>query len=316
MKRETGGLRNLEGVTSVWMAMPEQTDFGVQVHVVRGQHGVVLIDSGHAFALGSLEHQLAEVGVRSGDVQFLFNTHEHMDHIGNNAALLRLLGGRLGASPVRRRCVEDPDYAAEFFVHRFPNVRPLFDPHSEYRTWIGEDTARVSVELTEGFAVDLGGAELTVLELPGHTPAELGFVESFSGTLILGDLLAPQWLPNLYLYESPAEARRSLRRIGDLIASPNVVTVVTGHGHGPMGPEQAMDLVAPCLSAIDRIDECVAEAVDQQGSPELGEIRDAVCARLKKDQDWRALLTVMGHLDEQSECGRIVKSGSTWTRST
>lgn len=282
----------------------------VSVHVARGERGIAVIDSGIAQAYGALLAMLADIHVDVTCVTILLNTHEHMDHLGNNGAIVEASHCLIAAHPSRAKLVADPDRNATAFVRRFPDVEPAFDVDLEYRSLIGPRGAPVSLELVEGVRLDLGGVELEALELPGHTPAELGFIDRQSRALVTGDALAPAWLPTLYLYEDPGQIRESLRRIIDLIASRPIDTVMSGHAD-PMTPEQAVEIAEACLIDVDRIESAVVEAAERATST-LGQLRDRVTTALGKEREWRALITIDGHLRDLVARGELDTDGRAW----
>ena len=76
-------------VTTIRMQLKgDQANVAVAVHVVEGEERVAIVDSGLVWAFSQLEAALEDGGIAKERVSLLLNTHEHMDHNGNNASLV------------------------------------------------------------------------------------------------------------------------------------------------------------------------------------------------------------------------------------
>ncbi|MBA2357252.1 MAG: MBL fold metallo-hydrolase [Actinobacteria bacterium] len=288
----------------------DQSNVSVTVHVVEGADRVALIDSGLVWGYEQLEEGLREAGIDKRRLALLLNTHEHMDHIGNNARLVRETGCLVGAHPRYAAWIEDHELGARQMVLRFPDVEPVFDPKPEYLDWMEDEETTVNLHLTDGNVIDLGGGvQLEVIELHGHSLSEIGFYERSSDTLIFGDSLMPTHVPVLFLYEDPYEVRATCKRITQIARERDLRTVLSGHGD-PCGPDEAIAWAADCADRTRTIEEAVVEAVEGSPGITLGPLRDAVTGRLGKLREWRALITIDGHLRDLERRGVIVVSGS------
>lgn len=293
----------------------EHAVVGVTVHVVGGGDRVALIDSGVVWAYDQLQEGLASAGVDRSSLKLVLNTHEHMDHIGNNGRLVAETGCIVAAPGALAHLYLDLEGNARHFVHRFPDIDPVFDPRPEYLDWMGPEGAPVTVHLAEGDVIELDGARLRVVELSGHSSAEVGYLEERSRTLVVGDALMPDRSPNLYLYEDAAQLRATCRRIQDLIREHDVQVVLSGHEH-PCTAEQAIAWADECHDRTLRIEAAVLDVVSAQPRIGLGPLRDAIVARFSKLHEWRALITVAAHLDELERDGRVAREADGWVAAT
>jgi glyoxylase-like metal-dependent hydrolase (beta-lactamase superfamily II) len=290
----------------------DQSNVAVTVHVVEGADRVAIVDSGLVWAYDQLEDALAQLGIEKSRVSLLLNTHEHMDHIGNNARLVRETGCLVGAHPRYVSWIEDHDLGARQMVLRFPDVEPVFDPKPEYLDWMEDEETKVNLHLTEGDVIDLGGGvELEVVELHGHSLSEIGFYERSSNTLVFGDSLMPTHVPVLFLYEDPYEVRATCKRIMQIARERPLQTVLSGHGD-PCAPDEAIAWAADCYDRTRRIEEAIVQCIEGQRGITLGPLRDAVTERLGKLREWRALITIDGHLRDLERRGVIKRSGAGW----
>jgi hydroxyacylglutathione hydrolase len=298
-------------ITTVKMQLKgDQANVAVTVHVVEGGDRVALIDSGLVWGYDQLEDELRDAGIDKRRIALLLNTHEHMDHIGNNARLVRETGCLVGAYPRHASWIEDHELGAQQMVLRFPDVEPLFDPKPEYLDWMEDEETTVNLHLTEGNVVDLGGGvALEVIELHGHSLSEIGFYERSSDTLIFGDSLMPTHVPVLFLYEDPYEVRGSCKRIMQIARERPLRTVLSGHAE-PCGPDDVIAWAADCYDRTRAIEDAIVEAIEASPGIRRGALRDTVTERLGKLREWRALITIDGHLRDLERRGVIIPSGS------
>jgi len=130
---------------------------GLSAVLIQTPAGSILIDGGLPQSAPLIADNFHALGRRLKDVRWILISHAHYDHVGGVAALARMSGARVAASPraaiaLRRGMVEDDDPQAGFGDRmRFPPVANV-------------------VELRDGAAVRLGGTTVTIHHTPGHTP--------------------------------------------------------------------------------------------------------------------------------------------------
>lgn len=217
----------------------------IQTWVLRSAGATILVDTGvgngkerpntpvwHRLQTDYLDN-LAAAGVRPVDVDYVINTHVHVDHVGWNT---RLVDGHWAPTfpnatylipraefdywnPANRQSA-NPDHRTLFL----DSVAPV---HAAGQTVLWEDT----------FAVD---ANVRLQTAPGHTPGS-SVVTLESGTdraVFVGDMLHTplQFVEpdvNSCFCEDPAQARATRRRVFGWAADTNTL-VVPAHlgGHG------------------------------------------------------------------------------------
>lgn len=128
---------------------------GITAILVTSDDGHVLIDSGPAEAAPLVLANIRNLGFDPNDVRWILSSHEHFDHVGGVAALVRETGAQVAALASARQAMEsgapsadDPQVAR---LHRSAPVK-------------------VSRVLAEGDSVTLGRLSLTVHETPAHSP--------------------------------------------------------------------------------------------------------------------------------------------------
>lgn len=190
--------------------------------------GDVIVDAG----LASSAKKIVKA-VDGRTIRALAATHAHVDHVGGARRLVDTLELPLWASAGDAGDIRsgEPALAAT-------RVKPLM-------AFVGGfDGVDVSRELREGDEVAVG---FVVVELPGHSPGQIGFWRASDRVLLTGDVFTNMNLvttvvglhlpPNL-LTVDPARNRESARKVAAL--EPAIV----GFGHGPVLRDAAPKLKA------------------------------------------------------------------------
>ena len=137
----------------------------------------------------------------------------------------------------------DPDHTAN--AAAFP-VQYL---HAEEAALYTPPEGCRTVALQDGDYFDLGGKDLDVIHIPGHTPGSIALVDRLRGQLYVGDSVsnAP-----VYMFGEKRNMERyiaSLRRLQSM-AEINVFNILLpAHGPMPLYPERIGDLIE-CAEGI------------------------------------------------------------------
>jgi len=194
---------------------------------LRGAGRDIVVDAG----LGVVPLRAAIPGLFARDPLVVL-THAHLDHVGGAPAFAARAAHRAEADLLAAGVPASLDGAelyaalgidAEPDSELMINVRPEpgYDPAS-YR--IGPITLQHLLD--DGDRVDLGGRELTVLHLPGHTPGSIALLEERTGTLYPGDVVYEGGLIDDLPNSDVADYRRSM----EFLATLDVSVVHPGHG--------------------------------------------------------------------------------------
>lgn len=162
--------------------------------------GSILIDGGLPQSAALIADNVQALGKRLSDVKWILISHPHYDHVGGVAALARMSGARVAASPraaaaLRLGTVEDDDPQAGFGDRmRFPPVTKV-------------------VELRDGATIRLGGTTVTIHHTPGHTPGGATWTwRSCEGRrcaqMVYADSLNALSAPGFRFSASPARLRQ------------------------------------------------------------------------------------------------------------
>ncbi|WP_210246798.1 MBL fold metallo-hydrolase [Devosia ginsengisoli] len=282
----------------------------VRVFFVMGKDKTALIDSGLFAGYPSLQRGFEELGLDLKALDLLLLTHEHMDHVGNNGALKRASGCTILGHRARADRVADNMLNATTIVHAFPEGEG-FDLGSEYLDWMGPEPGPIDAFLEDGSTIDLGGVVLEVIGLPGHSAAEIGFFEPNERVLIIADPLLPAFNPVLYLYEDPAEMRRTFDKLERLIRERGVELVLLAHDD-PQTGEQTLALIDDCRRRVDKVEASILANIESHPGIGFAALRDKVCDDNGKVREWRALVSIDASLRAFEAQGRIRRDGNGW----
>jgi glyoxylase-like metal-dependent hydrolase (beta-lactamase superfamily II) len=115
-----------------------------------GREGVVADPGANAATL------LKEITQRDLHIRYILNTHGHFDHIVGNAQLVTELNVPLGIHPYDQDLLSQGGGAAYF------GMGAVASPQA-------------TLELTDGFILQIGQLTLRVIHTPGHTPGSVCF---------------------------------------------------------------------------------------------------------------------------------------------
>ena len=166
----------------------------------------VLIDPG-----GNVPQLLERARAAGLQIQAIWLTHAHLDHVSGVAEAVELTG-------------------VEVWLH--PADRPLYDATQQQGAMFGL-TVRLPPppdhDLVPGEPLRLGGLDVEVIHVPGHSPGHVAFWVPAAGTVISGDCLFAGSIGRTDLPGgSYAELMRSIRE--RLLPLGDDTRVVTGHG--------------------------------------------------------------------------------------
>jgi glyoxylase-like metal-dependent hydrolase (beta-lactamase superfamily II) len=164
--------------------------------LLRSQGRTILVDTGMGSAAtnpgavatlaggadGHLLEELQAVGVRPEDVDTVFFTHLHADHVGWN---LSRGGGQTRATFPRARYVT---HQADWETFKRPEVPASFPPSQYWEETLGPLETLGVLELLSGEQALT--SEITAIPTPGHTPGSMSLVIVSGGqrALIIGDI--------------------------------------------------------------------------------------------------------------------------------
>lgn len=298
-------------VVSMGLPGDHEGKTATRVFFVRGADKIALIDSGLSGGLPDLQQAFEELGIAPGDLDLLLLTHEHMDHVGNNGWLKTETGCEILGHEARADRVADNMLNAKAIVHAFPEGE-TFDLKTEYLDWMGPTEGPIDAFVKDGDVIDLGGGvELEVVEVMGHSMAEIGFFERSTKTLVIADPLLPPFNPVLYLYEDPAVMRATFDKIEHFLKERDVQAVLFAHDE-VKNADQTIELVNDCRRRVDKVEDSIITHIKANPGIGFAELRDKCCDDQDMVREWRALVSIDASLKAFEQQGVVEKDGEGW----
>lgn len=190
---------------------------GANAGFVIGEEAVAVIDT--FFSATAAEALLVEIRKLTPlPVRYVINTHHHIDHVAGNAVFLRQ-----GAVLIAQRNVRD-------WVHS-ENLRLFGDritPEREAQVKALE-VPRIGYE--GELRLDLGGSQLVMRSLPGHTGGDSIVQIPHASVAFLGDLFWRRSVPNLV----DATVAHWVDTLESVAREPSAVSTRFVPGHGEVG---------------------------------------------------------------------------------
>lgn len=193
---------------------------GLSAIVIDTGEGLILLDGALPQSARPIAANIAAAGFDIDDVKWIVNSHAHFDHAGGIAALQRMSGAKVAASPLGAKALrigdvtpDDPQAGMGPDATRYPKVAQVH-------------------ELTDGEAIELGDVRLVAHHTPGHTPGGTSWSwRSCEGDdcidIVYADSLTPVAAPDFRYTRAPAAVDTFRRSIAKIAALPCDVLVTT-----------------------------------------------------------------------------------------
>lgn len=163
----------------------------------------VIVDPG-----GEGERLVEAIEDSGAELEAIWITHAHVDHVGAIAAIKRKWDVPVYLHPADRRLYQAASRQAEVYGVPFEEPPP---PDREF---------------SDGQHLEFGGEGFTVMHAPGHAPGHV--VIHGQGMALVGDCLFAGSIGRTDLpFSNPPQLAESLRKIADL---PPETVVYPGHG--------------------------------------------------------------------------------------
>jgi glyoxylase-like metal-dependent hydrolase (beta-lactamase superfamily II) len=277
----------------------------LHVYLVKGANYAVWIDSGVKHMFPVLVDTMARAGVRDEDLRFILHTHSHHDHIGCNGQLTAKTGCLVAAHPHYALWHEDYEQHYHQFARPFPHLVPDAPELRSEVLDILDSPHPIDIFVDEGVQFNLGGGvNLRAFSLPGHMLAELGWLETSTRTLILGDAITGLDWPIFHSHLDVQGYRDTLAKIRALLETYQIERVLLAH-FPPMVPSEVEDLLQRAAAYIDGIETTMIRLLASQPTVTLEELWIGTCARLERQREFRSLNMVHAHVRDLLARGLI-----------
>jgi glyoxylase-like metal-dependent hydrolase (beta-lactamase superfamily II) len=306
------------------IALPTPFQIGdVNTWLLRGEP-LTLVDAGPLMeeTEARLEEGLAALGIAVEDLELIFLTHQHDDHVGLAGELRRRSGAEVAGTPALAAFLEDTEASMDAddaysvaLMRRHgvteKTVETLNGISRAFRRFVGD--VPVGRVVGAGDELRAGGRSWLVRERPGHSPTDT--VLGADGVLIAGDHLlehissnpvahVPIGMPDpAGLAASPERPRTLLTYAASLratAAEDRGGPILPGHGDPFTG---AAALVETRLAMHERRAQKILDALTHPRS--AADIGRDLWRHVPVTQAYLVLSEVLGHLDLLEQHGKV-----------
>lgn len=211
------------GVTAIYE--PHQWQEVIS-YLIEGETDALLFDTGNG--LGDVAAVVRALTTKPFAV---LNSHGHYDHVGGNYAFEKIYGMDTAFTRKCQRGHANKDIAIEASAQAL--CRPLPKGVTQ-QNHVGRPY-KVTEFIGDGFRIDLGGRELEIIHVAGHTPDAIALIDREAGLMWTGDSYysGPIWL---WAPETDLKAyARSLQRLSKEV--PNLKALLPAHNTPWVAPE-------------------------------------------------------------------------------
>lgn len=154
------------------------------IHLLVEDGRAAFIDTGCNSSLPRVLNVLDELGIPTGNVDYVILTHVHLDHAGGAGVMMQAFpNARLVVHPRGARHMADPTKLIQGTVA----VYGLEATRRLYGEVLPVDAVRM-IEATHESSIDLAGRKLLFLDTPGHAKHHICIVDEKSGHIFAGDM--------------------------------------------------------------------------------------------------------------------------------
>jgi hydroxyacylglutathione hydrolase len=172
--------------------------------IIFGEKKVYLIDSGVADSGNTIIKYILKEGAKTENIEVLFLTHAHPDHIGSAKQIKDLSNCTILANENEKEWIEDID--KQFKDRPVPGFKNLVGGSVTIDRFLYDNDI---IELEDNL-------KLKVIYTPGHSQGSISLFEQSEGILFCGDsILLPGELPIYENFEDTIASIKKLQKIHD-----------------------------------------------------------------------------------------------------
>ena len=203
-----------------WLKLPSIMDGNgpahINVYLVRGEKGYLLVDSGWNTeeSFYALQKGLGEIGAAVKDISRILVTHVHPDHYGMAGRIKKLSGATIAMHHIEKDSIEPRYISMEELLQQ--TDRLLIANGAPHKEMTELRDATVGLEkyivptmpdrlLHDGETITTGAFTFRVIWTPGHSSGHICLYEPDKKILLSGDHILPKITPNISLHSQSIE---------------------------------------------------------------------------------------------------------------
>ena len=187
------------------------------LHVIKGEDGDVLIDTGFIFMKNKIKRWLSKF-----DIKMVILTHGHVDHIWNANYIKDLYGCKIAMSEVEVSNINNSKATSQPMKKKYVKWTKLMNFGMKK---FNPKDIDVDVLLHNNQIIDKYGLNLKIIDLPGHTIGSIGVL--YKNYLFVGDSMVNRKKYPEVAYQNQSNAAAVMSY--DKIVNMNPKIVFVGH---------------------------------------------------------------------------------------
>ncbi len=237
--------------------------------LLRGEEGIVLIDSGGNAAKQHLIPLVNRVLDDTSEEVHCLHTHGHIDHIAGDPTLTNRFQSKIWASEeavpfVKAQTPLLLERERPFMVVAFRELflAPEWFVKGVMRLTMGRNHPIDEVHVVRD-DTDPARTGFQPTPLPGHHPGHIGFFHRERGILIAGDLLDPRHRMKPVL-TAPSSDSELMGNTLEFILSLSPQILILGHGNPLVGEETVRKAIDRSLETLRNAQQKVIDSLDSE----------------------------------------------------
>jgi glyoxylase-like metal-dependent hydrolase (beta-lactamase superfamily II) len=223
------------------ISMEDSTLDGINVYLVKGDNGYLLIDTGWNTdeSFSTLHNYLVKIGVSFEDIKQILVTHVHPDHYGMAGRLRKLSGATIAMHHTEKDFIEPRYVSMEALLQQtdrllVANGVPEREMAELRDATVGLEQfivpAMPDILLHDGDTITTGMFTFRVVWTPGHSTGHVCLYEPEKKIFVSGDHILPKITPNISVNPQSIEnpLGRYIQSLGEL-KKLDVALALPGH---------------------------------------------------------------------------------------
>lgn len=273
--------------------------------LVKGRDFSALVDTGTKALYPQLVSMIEDAGMKPADLRMVIQTHSHADHLGCNVKLKKLTGCLIAGHPGYAHWHYDLERHYQEWARPIPELIPdTAELRQGLLDWFDEPH-HLDIHTDEGTVVDLGGGvTLRSFFFPGHMLNDMGWLETSTRTMILGDGITATTWPHFHMHLTVPGYRTTLNKLRAVFRDHKVETVFMTH-FGPMPASDALHMADLAEAFLLKMDRELLRVMTSAERVTLETIWGNVAEAMDKARDFQALNTIFAHVKDFQARGLI-----------